>query len=71
MADNEPNPKRTPVTLKLAEIHSLADRLLSRGVTKLSNQEPEQQSDLRLAAKVIRALARNVNHSDVVTLEGD
>jgi len=71
MANGEPIPKRVPATMTVSEIHSLVDRLLSRGVTKLSNQEPEQQADLRLAARVIRALLRNVNHSDTITVNGD
>jgi hypothetical protein len=46
----------------------LADRLFSRGVTKMIS-EPEQQGDLRLAANVLRALVRSFNHADIVTIE--
>ena len=47
----------------------MADRLLSRGLSKLSDDRPEHAGDLRLAAKVIRAMARSFGHADVVTLE--
>ena len=56
-------------TITIPEIRSLADRLLSRGVSKLSDDRPEQAGDLRLAAKVIRAMARSFGHADVVILE--
>ena len=56
-------------TITIPEIRSLADRLLSRGVSKLSDDRPEHAGDLRLAAKVIRAMARSFGHADVVILE--
>jgi hypothetical protein len=57
-----------PLSLTFGEIQNLADRLLARGSTRLGS-EPEQQRDLRLAAKVIRNLMRSFNRGDVVTLE--
>ena len=56
-------------TITIPEIRSLADRLLSRGLSKLSDDRSEHAGDLRLAAKVIRAMARSFGHADVVTLE--
>ena len=70
MADPESAPKRAPRAMRLDEIFALATRLESRGVTKLSDQ-PEQQADLRLAAKVLRAMAKSFNRGDTVTLDGD
>ena len=51
------------------DVQSLADRLLSRGVSKLSDDRPEHAGDLRLAAKVIRAMAQHFNSTDVITTE--
>ncbi len=56
-------------TITIPEIQSLAERLLSRGVSKLSDDRPEHAGDLRLAAKVIRAMARSFGRTDVVTIE--
>jgi hypothetical protein len=56
-------------TITIRDIQLLADRLLSHGLSKLSNDRPEHAGDLRLAAKVIRAMARSFGHTDVVTLE--
>jgi hypothetical protein len=42
---------------------------LNRGLSKLSDDRPEHAGDLRLAAKVLRAMARSFGHADVVTLE--
>ena len=67
-ADDDPTEHRRHVTLTFAEVQSLADRLLNRGLSVLST-EPEQQRDLRTASRVIRALARSFNHADVITIE--
>ena len=56
-------------TITIRDIQALADRLLSRGLSKLSDDRPEHAGDLRLAAKVIRAMARSFGHADVVALE--
>ena len=56
-------------TITIRDIQLLADRLLSRGLSELSNERPEHAGDLRLAAKVIRAMARSFARADVVTLE--
>jgi hypothetical protein len=63
-ATNDPK----PLSLTFGEIESLANRLLARGSTRLGS-EPEQQRDIRLAGRVIRALAKSFNRGDVVTLE--
>jgi hypothetical protein len=58
-----------PKTITIRDIQSLADRLSSRGLSKLSEERPEHAGDLRLAARVIRAMARSFAHADVGTLE--
>jgi hypothetical protein len=63
------NPKRV-TTMSVKEVNALANRLMNRGATRLTDQ-PEQQNDLRLAARVIRALVRSFNHADVVAVNGD
>ncbi len=68
-ADSDSTENQKPVTMRIDEIHSLADRLLSRGVTRLTDA-PEQQNDLRLAARVIRSLVRSFAPSDIVTING-
>jgi hypothetical protein len=69
MADSDSSPKAHPVTLRVAEIHSLADRLTSRAASILLRDQPEQARDIAMAGATLRALLRNVNHSDVVTIE--
>jgi hypothetical protein len=70
MANDKPT-AQTPasVTLRIAEIHSLCDRLRARALSVLLRDEPEQARDLTTAAAVIVALLRNVNSSDTVTVE--
>ncbi len=70
MAKDDSTQNQKPVTMRIDEIHNLADRLLSRGVTKLTDA-PEQQNDLRLAARVIRTLLRSFSSSDVVSINGN
>jgi hypothetical protein len=66
-SDSTKNPKR--VTLSVPELHSLADRLLSRALSMLSTDTAEQQRDLKTASRVIRALLRNLNSSDTIVIE--
>ena len=47
------------MTLTSAEMNALADRLLSRGVSKLSSDQAPLKSDLRLAARVIQAVSQD------------
>jgi len=68
-ADDDPTEQRRHVTLTFDEVQNLADRLLSRGLTKLSTETEHQQRDLKLASRVIRALARSFNRADVITVE--
>ena len=58
----------TERSITIREVQSLADRLLSRGVSAFGNANPEQQRDLELAAKCLRALARSFSPGDVVKL---
>ncbi len=45
-----------PTLLTVAEIQTLADRLTSRGTSRLFADQPETQSDMKVGARVIRAL---------------
>lgn len=62
------SPNSPCATMTIPEVHSLADRLAARGRTVLTGT-PEQQGDLRLAAKALRALTRAYNRYDVLTLD--
>ena len=44
--------------MKRREIVSLAERLLARGTSRLSADQPELQRDLKMAAGLILLLAR-------------
>ena len=44
--------------MKRKEIVSLAERLLARGTSRLSADQPELQRDLKMAAGLILLLAR-------------
>ncbi len=68
MAESDPSPKCNRVTMTIPEVHSLANRLLARGRTVLTDV-PEQQGDLRLAAKALLAMSRSFHRSDVLTLD--
>ena len=67
--DEEASVMAEAKTITIPEIRSLADRLSSRGLSKLSDDRPEHAGDLRLAAKALRAMARSFGHADIVTLE--
>ena len=41
------------------EISKLADRLMARGTSPLMKDQPEQQSDLRFAAQVLRFMVES------------
>ena len=44
--------------MKRREIEALAERLLARGTSRLSADQPEVQRDLKMAAGLILLLAR-------------
>ncbi len=44
--------------MKRREIEALAERLIARGTSKLSCDQPELQKDLKIAAGLILLLAR-------------
>jgi len=69
MAESDPNPKPHRTTMTMSEVHSLANRLLARGRTVLTDV-PEQQGDLRLAAKALLAMSRSFNRYDLLMLDG-
>jgi hypothetical protein len=54
--DSEPT-NREQRKLTVTELQSLADRLLSRGVSKLFSDRPELQRDLKAAATALSELA--------------
>jgi hypothetical protein len=68
MAESDPSPKPHRTTMTISEVHSLAERLLARGRTVLTDV-PEQQGDLRLAAKALLAMSRSFNRYDLLTLD--
>jgi hypothetical protein len=45
---------RNSITLNPPDLQNLADRLLSRGISKLPTDTTEQSRDLRVASRVIR-----------------
>jgi hypothetical protein len=51
------------------EAQKLADRLQSRGVSKLLDDQPELQRDMRTAAWVIHALLSKVDHAAAICSE--
>jgi hypothetical protein len=54
--------------MTIPEVKRLAGRLLARGRTVLTDV-PEQQGDLRLAAKALLAMSRAFNRYDVLALD--
>jgi hypothetical protein len=50
-----------PTTMTANEVQSLADRLFSRGVSKLLDDSPSMQADLRTASRVIRSLLSEID----------
>jgi len=68
MAETDPKPKCTPVTITIPEVKRLAGRLLAREQAGLAD-DSGQQGDLRLAAKALLAMTRSFNRHDVLTLD--
>jgi hypothetical protein len=54
--------------MTISEVHSLANRLMARGRTVLTDA-PEQQGDLCLAAKALLAMSRSFNRYDLLMLD--
>jgi hypothetical protein len=54
---------RDPTTLSVAEIHALIDRLTARAESIVLRDVPALQSDLRLAAQLIRSLLTAVQRA--------
>jgi len=61
MAESDPNPNCTLVTITIPEVKCLAGRLLASGQT--------EQGDLRLAAKALLAMTRSFNRYDELKLD--
>ena len=68
MAESDPSPKPHCATMTISEVYSLAGRLMARGRTVLSDV-PDQQGDLRLAAKALLAMSRSFHRSDLLMLD--
>jgi hypothetical protein len=54
------------IMLAARDMDALADRLLSRGISKLTTDTTEQTRDLRTASRVIRALLGEVDKAAAV-----
>ncbi len=50
-----------PTVFKASDIETLADRLYSRGVSKLLDDSPSLQTDLRIASRVLRTLLGKID----------
>jgi hypothetical protein len=68
MAESDPSPNCTRVTMTIPEVKRLAGRLLARGRT-VPADAPDGQGDLRLAAKALLAMTRSFNRYDVLMLD--
>jgi len=66
-SDSIPTPKQ--ITLRVPEVHSLADRLLSRALSMLSADTEEQRRDLTMASRTLRVLLRHISASDVIAID--
>jgi hypothetical protein len=61
----------TTLTLTYREIHSLADRLYSRGSSKLAVDPPEQARDLRVAARLLWRFGQEMGAGRVLYVAGE
>jgi hypothetical protein len=70
MADKQSAPKRMPVTsLTVPQVTELVERL-GNWADRIENvMMQDLPNDLRLAARVIRALVRNINSADILSLD--
>jgi len=68
MAESDPKPECTPVTMTIPEVKRLAGRLLAVRQEELAG-ETGQQGDLRLAAKALLAMTRSFNNFDLLKLD--
>jgi hypothetical protein len=58
------------ISLTRPEIRALAERLFNRGMSKMGTDTPEQARDLRLAARVILVLHKEVAHNWTILVDG-
>ena len=68
MAESDPKPECTAVTMTIPEVKRLAGRLLTGRQAELAG-DSGQQGDLRLAAKALLAMTQAYNRYDVLTLD--
>ncbi len=54
--------------MRAGEIQALADRLLSRSLSRLLTDRPESQRDLRTGARVIQVLTSDLPSDFVITI---
>src|SRR5216683_3568709 len=66
-ADSDSIRKPTPVTVTVAEITSLCDRLAARAKSVLLADQPEQVRDLDLAARAFQQVQKYENGTDRVS----
>jgi hypothetical protein len=59
------------IILTLREVNALADRLYSRGVSKLATDTPEQARDLRIAARLLWLLGPELGATRVLSVAGN
>jgi len=73
MAKTDPTKSPRSVTLSLADVHSLADRLAARATSMLSldKEHLEGPYDLLTAARALRAMSRSFSPTDTLTLEAN
>jgi len=51
-----------PTVFKVAEIHSLCDRLYGRSVSVLADDSPSLAADIRTASRIMRALLSRIDN---------
>ncbi len=50
-----------PTIFKVTDVETLADRLYSRGISKMFDDSPSLQGDLRTASRITRALLGKID----------
>ena len=71
MADDDTTRQKSAVTLSTTEIRGLADRLQSRADAIENIGTADLVRDLRLMAKVVRAMLCSFNSGDSVTVDNN
>jgi hypothetical protein len=61
----------TTLTYTYREVHHLADKLYSRGSSKLAVEPPEQARDLRVAARLLWRFGQEMGAGRVLYVAGE